>query len=93
MQPFDLLITALATWYIAHVITALPGPLRLFERLREIKHLAEFLSCIYCVSVWVAGVVYLLSQNETSIYIVYPFAIAGGALMLRTYTGAGMHGL
>ena len=94
MSPFDLLVSALATWYIAYVISAHSGPLRLLERLRRVEPLQEFLSCIYCLSIWVALTVYLvMSYPDYHRPLVEVPAIAGAALMLRAYTGAGLHGL
>lgn len=93
MSPFDFLVSALATWYLAYVISAQSGPLRLFERLRRVGQLHELLSCIYCLSVWVAGGVYLVMVHTDVQWLVYIPAVAGAALMLRSYTGSGMNGL
>ena len=83
--PFDLLLLALATWRISNIIALEHGPARLFSRLREGKYKA-FLSCIYCVSVWVAVAVYVIWQTEARV-ILYPFVLSGAALMLGHYTG------
>lgn len=92
MQPFDLLAYALATWYLAHVTATLDGPFSLLKRLRDRKYMGGLFECVYCLAPYVGAVVYLTAQNEYGRYGVEVFAIAGAALMLRTYTGAGMHG-
>lgn len=91
MNPFDLLLIALATLYVSHVLTHTEGPFFAFrwlrDRTRRPFNLFPFalLDCIWCTVVWVAGVMLF-------IYFVYPlivwlFAIAGAAMMIWTYTG------
>jgi hypothetical protein len=92
MSPLDLLRIALATWYISHAVTALSGPLRLFTRLRGVSPLSGLLSCIYCLSIWVALGLYIIMQHDSGHYLIDPFAVAGAALMLRSYSGAGVYG-
>lgn len=85
--PFDLLLLAVATLWVAHVITATQGPGRLFLRLRDAtrQRLAGLFDCIWCTSVWVALLMFFLHQFVPG--LTWIFAIAGAALMLRSYTG------
>ena len=100
MLAFNLIMLALATWYISYVIVKLDSPFHLLGRFREwaIKKstlpdetlkpgsVGEWVSCIYCVSPYVGLVCWLLLSTALA-PIIYPFAIAGGALMLHRYTG------
>lgn len=45
---------SIIVWRITYMITQETGPLGIFERMREIKHLISPLHCFYCTSVWVA---------------------------------------
>lgn len=92
MLPFDFLLLSCATWYISYVITAQDGPLGLLLRLRQTKGLQGVTSCIYCVTPYVAFTMYGMMIHSGEV-VVYGFAIAGASLMLRSYTGAGVHGV
>lgn len=83
----DLLLLAAATLWVSHVVTATTGPGRLFIRLRDAtrQRLAGLFDCIWCVSVWVALVLFFSHQYVPG--ITWILAIAGAALMLRSYTG------
>lgn len=97
MTPTDLIILSLAIWYSAYVVVKLSGPFNVFGRIRAaVDHTketagsaGEFINCIYCTSWWIA-VVWLLVWHTPAQPLVYPFALAGAALMLHRYTG-GMH--
>lgn len=83
MQPLDLLLISLSTWYIAFCMTQLPGPYNTFARL---KAKGGAFKCIYCLSPWIAAVWFLIWLTPAQA-LIYPFALAGGALMLHRYTG------
>ena len=112
MTPFDLLLLALATWYLAYSAVKLAGPFGVFTWLREWRggrwhgRTYEYdirvgngdskalqtngaLDCIYCISLYVA-IGFALLWLTPARPLVYPFALAGAALMLHRYTG-GMH--
>jgi hypothetical protein len=92
VSPFELLTYALATWYLSYIITAQDGPFLVLKRIRAMPLFFAVLQCIYCTAPYVAGVVYLVSRNtEYGLPIVQVVAVAGAALMLRAYTGAGLH--
>ena len=86
----NLLILALATWYISHCVTREKGAFNVFGRIREYLPLGGLTLCIYCLSVWVAIPCYILLNTRFAVLVYLP-AIAGAALMMRSYTGAGMH--
>ena len=84
MTPYDLLLLALATWYTAYVVVQLDGPFTVFKRIRpRTRGLTE---CIYCFAPY-AAVLWLLIWYTPAKPLIYPFALAGAALMLHRYTG------
>lgn len=103
MTPFDLLTLALATWYLSYVIVKLDSPFHLLGRARtwataratlpdgtlQPGSVGDWLSCVYCVSPYVAAVLWLVSLTPLA-PLLYPFAIAGAALLLHKYVG-GFH--
>ena len=86
MTPFDFALIALATWYLAYAAVKLAGPFGMFAWLRT---KGELFTCIYCVSLYIA-IGFALLWLTPARPLVYPFALAGAALMLHRYTG-GMH--
>ena len=90
MTPHDFIVAILATWYIAYILTAQSGPFLVLERIRN--RVGGAFECIYCISPYVAAVVFAAIQHTSwGIDVAQIFAIAGAALMLRSYTGAGLH--
>ena len=88
IPPLDLIIMAIATWRLSHMLTKEEGPYGVFLIAR--KKLGGALNCIYCLSVWV-GMFCTALWYFNLMLIIYPLAISGLAMMLRSYTGAGMH--
>lgn len=87
MQPLDLLIIALATFYCAFAISATRGPWHVFEWLRGHLPLGGLTSCLVCLSPWLAALFYVLIF--TPLYVaVDVLAIAGASVLLWRYTGA-----
>ena len=88
MQPLDLLIVALATFYCAYAISATHGPWHVFEWLRLHIPLGGLTSCLVCLSPWLAALFYVLMF--TPLYVaVNVLAIAGASVLLYRYTGGG----
>lgn len=83
----DLLILALATWYIAHAVVNTHGPFNAFATLRGRFPLGGLLTCTVCLSLWIALLLWLIWQTPAQ-PIVYVPALAGAALMLGSYSGA-----
>lgn len=84
MQPTDLLILALACYVITDVLVNRAAPFGIMARIRDRMN-TELLRCMYCAGLWVGIAVYLAWRIEPQ--VIYPLAIAGGALMLWRYTG------
>lgn len=86
MQPLDLLILALATFYAAYAISSTHGPFGIFERLRTALPLGGLTACLVCLSVWLAAAFYLLLS--TPLYpVVGVLAVAGASVFVYRYTG------
>jgi hypothetical protein len=87
LSPFDLLVLCLATWRLAYMVTRESGPFDVFTTLRERLPLGGLTSCIYCASVW-AALLLLLLWHTPAQPLLLVLAIAGGALMFGSYSGA-----
>lgn len=81
----DFILLMLATWYITEVIVTKHGPFGLFERARDGLPHGGLLTCLYCTAIWVGAAVFLAYLYLP--IIVWPFALAGGALVIRAYSG------
>lgn len=88
LSPLDLLILALATWRLSYMVTSESGWYRIFEIIRT--RIGGATTCIYCFSVW-ASMVLLWCYLTPFVIIVYVLAISGLALVIRSYTGVGLH--
>lgn len=84
---FSLLVIALATWRLAHMIAIEHGPFKCFVWLRIKLPFGGVTTCVYCLSVWI-GAAMLVAYHYIP-EIVWVFAISGAALMLKAYTGVG----
>jgi len=86
----SLIILALATWRGAYMLTSETCPFNVCVWVRKHLNLGGVLNCIYCTSFWVA--ILMLGLWYTDLYpLVYVFAITGGAMVMRSYTGAGIN--
>lgn len=86
MQPLDLLVIALATFYCAFAISSTHGPWHVFEWLRGHLSLGGLTACLVCLSPWLAALFYVLMATALS-PVVYILAIAGASVLLWRYTG------
>jgi hypothetical protein len=86
MSPLDLILLALATFYLAHAISASYGPWHVFEWLRVHLPLGGLTACLVCLSVWLAAGLYVLMQTALA-PVVYVLAIAGLSVLAWRYTG------
>lgn len=97
MTLFSLLAIILATYRLSHLLAYEEGPWCVCLKLREslgIKHdddgefseiperfLPKLLSCLPCLSIWVACLVYLIWRIEP--IPVWILAASGGAIVIR----------
>ena len=100
-NPLEFLIMAAAVWRVSSLLTYERGPGRIFERVRAgvgIKHndgghpnvwpstfWGEVLTCVWCMSLWVAlGFVLLYAVNgSTATWLALPFALSAAAIVLN----------
>jgi hypothetical protein len=87
MQPLELIVLVLATFYFAYAVTKTHGPYKAFEWLRAKVSLGGLTACIVCLAFWVALLVWWLITSHTLTFVVYAAAGAGGAILLYRYTG------
>lgn len=89
MTPFEFLVLALATWRLAYMISVEDGPYHVFERIRGKYPLGGLTTCIYCLSVWIAPLLYVMWITYFQ-PVVTIIGISGAAMMLYRQTGAGL---
>lgn len=75
------LVSILAVYCITYFLTGLDGPFGMFYKLRHLKGFGA-LDCFSCTSLYVAVVV-LIVALLLPLWVLYPFAFAGGAIILR----------
>lgn len=79
----DLLVSALAAWYLAYVVTSTHGPFGVFAAIRNVTTLGGLLECPVCLAFWVALLLVLVPMG----IVVQALAIAGLAMLLHGATG------
>lgn len=97
------IVGGLAVWRFSYMLIAETGPFHLFTFIREmvgIEHykdgtpasypetfFGELFSCIYCTSVWVAFLFWLLLLLHSGVAVVLatPFAISAIAIMFDSF--------
>ena len=89
MDGITTLLLLAAVWRISYALTAEDGPKKVFVKLRALQ-MGGLFDCIYCVSIYVGFFAVLLWLWGIEA-ILYPFGLSGLAMMLRSYTGAGLH--
>ncbi len=84
-----LVVAALATWRITHMLWAEDGPWDIFARLRALAgdgSIGKILDCFYCLSVWVAlAFAPLLARGWLDGALVW-LALSGAAILLERAT-------
>jgi len=89
MEPLQFLILALATWRAAWLLVREDGPGALAARARvwagTLPIIGGAWTCVYCMSIWTALVMWVLWDVAPVIPIL--FAISGLGLMLASYAG------
>lgn len=104
MTALDWIILAVATWRLAYMLLWDDGIFSVFDRLRASvnraelsdrralqaagRALAPLFACIYCMSVWTAGVLFLAYPSALGRYIVAVLALSGGAVIIHAAVDA-----
>lgn len=87
-----LLKLILATWRLTAMLEYETGPFRVFERLRiqaavfdpKENHIGGVVSCFWCGSVWMAGLVLILDRISPG--VVNVLALSAGAILYDKHT-------
>jgi ABC-type transport system involved in cytochrome c biogenesis permease subunit len=85
MNPLNAVLLMLATWYLSYAMTKTHGPFGAFNWLRVHVPAGGLTTCMVCLSLW-TGLLFYLALVYLPV-VVYPFAAAGGAILLHRYTG------
>lgn len=91
MDATALIVTALAAWRVAYLVTREDGPWAVLHRLRTRWPLGGLLNCVYCASVWTGAIAVGLWHTPLQIGL-WALAASALGLMLASYTGAGRGG-
>jgi hypothetical protein len=86
MQPLDLLLTSLASFYVAYAVSSTHGPFHAFAWLRANVSIGGLLECLVCLSPW-AALLFLWLLTTPYSWIAWLFAAAGASVLLWRYTG------
>ena len=79
----DVLLIALATWYIAYAVTSTHGPFSVFDRIRKVTTIGGLLTCPVRLAFWAALVLLLVPMG----IVVQALAVAGAAMLLHGFAG------
>lgn len=88
MSIVVLLIASLAVWRVARMITLEEGPFSVFSWIRgrvdarQQTWIGRGLSCLACVSFWLAALVALILQAS----VLEWFAVAGGVMLIDRWS-------
>jgi hypothetical protein len=85
-QFYWLIVDILIVWRITHLLQAEDGPWNLMVRLRQWAgqgFWGGLLDCFYCLSLWVALPVAVLSGQEWNMRLILWPAFSGGAIILE----------
>lgn len=86
MNAIRLVAGILATWRVAHLITAEDGPWNLVARLRRragAGFFGDLMDCFYCTSIWVAVPFAYWVGGEWTSRVVAWLALSGGAILIE----------
>lgn len=86
MTPFDFLMLALATFYVAHAVANTHGPFGAFGDLRQKLPIGGLTSCLVCLSPWAAAFFYICLLSGAT-WLVWLFAGAGASVFVYRWTG------
>jgi hypothetical protein len=86
VQFYWLILGILAVWRISYLLTSESGPWNLLTRMRQRRERglpSELLSCLYCLSVWIAApFAFILGESWKQRLMLWP-ALSAGAIVLE----------
>lgn len=97
----DFLILALAAWRVTSLLVEEDGPFYILERLRfklgmrydensrrvATNEIARGFECVWCLSVWVGGLMAVLYwiAPRAALMLAFPFALSAAAIMVEEF--------
>ena len=87
----ELLVFGIATWRLSYMLVRESGPRQIFTHLRDSTRTWKLFDCLYCVSMWVAPLVYIALTGPLA-PLVWIVAGSGLAIMLGSFTSANYEG-
>jgi hypothetical protein len=87
--PIRMVLTALATWRITHLLASEDGPGDVFFHLRRklgAGFLGRLMDCFYCLSLWVSAAAALLVCEGVADWILAWLGLSGAACLLEQAT-------
>lgn len=86
LSVVDAVALGLSTFYLAFSLARTHGPFNAFKAFRDRWPIGGLVTCVYCLSVWVALIMWALLQvYPPAVYII---AAAGASSAFYRYTGA-----
>jgi hypothetical protein len=96
MVFYWLALGILAVWRVSYLLASESGPWRVFERIRRRAgngFWGELLSCLYCLSVWVAApFAFFLGESWKQRLMLWPALSAGAIIVERLVHGSEQRG-
>jgi hypothetical protein len=83
---FRLIVSVLATWRVAHLVSREDGPFDVIVKLRVRAgsgFAGRLMDCPYCLSLWIAMPFALILSGSVLLWIAAWLAISGGASLLE----------
>jgi len=109
VATIDILILALATWRLSHLLALEDGPWHILTRVRKLAgerlteagvpyaatHLAEGVTCLWCNSMWFGCVFAILfaTCGRIALVIALPFALSAAAIVIDSGIEAILRGI
>lgn len=82
-----LVIAALATWRVTHLLAREDGPFDAIVKFRAwLGNAGRVLDCFYCLSLWVAAPLALVVSTSLGVWCVVWLALSGAACLMNRIT-------
>ena len=89
MTVWIFILYALATWRISHVVAYEDGPYDVFDTFRKraekYETFGKLVSCLKCLSVWVAGAMSVTVAMSVDEFIVYTASLSAAAILFDAF--------
>ena len=93
----ELIILSLATWRVSYMLVEEQGPAEIFDKLRYkigVQHtdegvpfawnwFAELFTCVWCMSVWVGTIFFVVDALTGWAWVGIPFALSALSILIH----------